>query len=131
MGYTIGNICLGKWTNTWSTTMRDRPIQGGKLITMKAKYNPTYIRGGCLIEGRVIYIRIKHRYGQLGILNRYAPNSTAKRKEFWLQLMDKKLDVELCIIGGDFNMVEQQEDRGEMQVARCKGQKKMHGCKFC
>ena len=107
----IGNICPGSWTNTWSAATGERQIHGGVFIATKAKYNATFTGRGCLIEGRAVYIRIKHRYGHLVILNIYAPNSTAERKEFWLQLLDKKPEAELWIIGGYFNMVEQQEDR--------------------
>ena len=107
----IGNICLGSWTNTWFAATRDRQIHGGVLLALKAKFNATCIGTRSLIEDRVVYIRIKYKCGHLGILNIYAPNLVAERREFWLQLVDKKPDVELLIIGGDFNMVEHQEYR--------------------
>ena len=78
----IGNICPGSWTNTWLAATGVRQIHGGVLIAMKAKYNASFTGRGCLVEGRDVYIRIKHRYGHLGILNIYAPNSAIERKEF-------------------------------------------------
>ena len=78
---------------------------------MKSKFIADCTGKGSLIEGRVVYIRIKHSCGHLGILNIYAPNSAAERQEFWLQLVAEKPDVDLSIIGGDFNMVEHPEDR--------------------
>ena len=86
-------------------------IQGGVLIAMKTKFIADCIGMGSLIEGCAVYIRIKHSCGHLSILNIYAPNSVVERQEFWLQLMAKKPDVELWIIGGDFNMVEHPEER--------------------
>ena len=62
----IGNICPGSWTNTWSAATGDRQTHGGVLIAMKAKYNASFTGRGCLVEGRAVYIRIKHRYGHLG-----------------------------------------------------------------
>ena len=41
----------------------DRQIHGGVLIAMKAKYNVAFTGRRCLVEGQVVYIRIKHRYG--------------------------------------------------------------------
>ena len=65
-----------------TTATGERQIHGGVFIATKAKYNATFTGRGCLIEGRAVYIRIKHRYGHLGILNIYAPNSAIERKEF-------------------------------------------------
>ena len=98
---------------------------------MKAKFTGDCTSRGSLIEGRVVYIRIKHKYGHLGILNIYAPNSAAERKEFWLQLVDKKPDAELWIIGGDFNMVQQQEDRIENANCMVQGVEKDAWDQFC
>ena len=97
---------------------------------MKAKYNATFTGRGCLIEGRVVYIRIKHIYEHLGILNIYTPNSVAEKKEIWLQIVDKKLDAELWIIGGDFNMVEQQEENRKCKRHGARGGGKMHEISF-
>ena len=89
----------------------DRQIHGGVLIAMKSKFIVECTGRGSLIEGRDVYIRIKHSCGHFGILNIYAPNSATERQEFLLQLVAKKPDVDLWIIGGDFNMVEHPEDR--------------------
>ena len=78
-----GSICPGNWTNTWSATTGDRQIHGGVLIAMKAKLTAACTGRGSLIEGRPVYIRIKHSCGHLGILNIYAPNSAPERQEFW------------------------------------------------
>ena len=45
--------------------------------------------------------------------------------------MDKKPDVELWIIGGDFNMVEQLEDRRGNANGTVQGGKKYAWDKFC
>ena len=127
----IGNICPGSWTNTWSAAAGDRQIHGGVLTAMKAKYNASFTGRGCLVEGRVVYIRIKHSYGHLGILNMYAPNLVAEKKAFWLQLLNKKPDAELWIIGGNFNIVEQQEDRSRNAIGTVQGVEKDAWDKFC
>ena len=129
----IGSICPGNWTNTWSAATGDMQIQGGVLIAMKAKFKfiVDCTGMGSLIEGRFVYIRIKHSCGHLGILNIYAPNLAAERQEFWLQLVAKKPNVELWIIGGDFNMVEHPEDRRGNANGTAQGAEKYAWDKFC
>ena len=107
---------------------------GGETDSWGNTYNneTAFTGRGCFIEGHVVDIRIKHRYGHLGILNIYAPNPTSNlRKKFWLQLVDKKLGAELWIIGGDFNMVEQQEDRSGNANGTVQGVEKDAWDKFC
>ena len=98
---------------------------------MKSKFIVDYTGRGSLIEGRPVYIRIKHSCGHLGILNIYAPNSAAERQEFWLQLVAKKPDADLWIIEGDFNMVEHPKDRRGNANGTVHGVEKYAWDKFC
>lgn len=47
----------------------------------------------------------------LGYLDVYAPKIASGRAEFWTQIVDALPAVERWCVGGDFNMLEDPEDR--------------------
>ncbi|KAG0595816.1 hypothetical protein M758_UG200300 [Ceratodon purpureus] len=98
------------WNNALYTALGDR-FSGGTGIVVGSQMAPHIIQNGVIIEGRAQYIILELGSHRIGILNLYAPNLPGQRQRFWAQLENFDYPVAEWIVGGDYNMTENAEDR--------------------
>ena len=81
-------------------------------ILIKEKRRNHIVDHNVLIQGRAQYVLLEDGVSRWGVLNIYAPNQSANRKVFLQQL--KSLlpqTIDKLIVGGDFNMMEEPDNR--------------------
>ena len=76
---------------------------------------------GNLLLGRAQYVIMKFHNKKVGFLNLYAPNSSRERLKMWIELDSSLPVVDHCCIAGDFNMIEDPDDRSGERGATMHG----------
>ena len=64
-----------------------------------------------LLLGRAQYVIINFHNKKVGFLSLYAPNSSRERLKMWIELDHSFLVVDNWCVAGDFNMIEDPNDR--------------------
>ena len=79
----IGNPLAGDWHTIWSPAQGEHGRKGGVCTSIKNNPDIIVVGQGTIVEGRAIYVTIRWQQRIIGIINVYAPNSTAMRALFW------------------------------------------------
>lgn len=109
---------VGLWNDATYSPQSQRH-QGGMAILLSAKAGSALEEHGILLQGRMQFAVIRvTRQLKVGIINVYGYNDNATRSQVWTELHSTELPEAEWIIGGDFNMIEEQEDK---QGGRCHG----------
>lgn len=69
------------------------------------------MRNGILLQGPLQYAILQWTpTSTLAIINVYAHSDSSDRRQLWKTLLEADLKADRYILGGDFNMVEAEED---------------------
>ena len=66
---------------------------------------------GVIVQGRAQWMVLQWGQVRVGLLNIYAPNHASARAVFWEQILAALPRVDSWCVGGDFNMIEDVQDR--------------------
>jgi exonuclease III len=111
----LGAHCIIAAATDGVCAVRNRRVKGGKGgigLAVYARMKSYLVGEGVLESLRGVWAKFKHpKFGNLGILGVYAPNTAAERTRLW-QEIHRIIDTEYkWILVGDLNMIEQVEDR--------------------
>lgn len=85
---------------------------GGLAVAVSPRLTPYVTAHGICCAGRAIWICIDNeKFGRLGFLGIYAPNSSGERAALWRELSTCIDSSHRWIVGGDFNMIEATSDQ--------------------
>lgn len=98
------------WNNALYSANGNK-FHAGTAISLSRKFAELVIHTAAPIEGRANYVILNVNGQKVGLLNIYAPNRTGPRARFWGALADHVFPQADWVVGGDFNMVEDAEDR--------------------
>jgi exonuclease III len=100
----------GFWNGGCHNIIKDR-WKAGTAIIVSASVSHLILDSGILIPGRAQWITCSLDKQIVGFLNIYAPNKGPKRANFWNQIVNNIPVADSWVVGGDFNMVERDQDR--------------------
>ena len=108
----FGPPLQGNWVTLWGHGYGSEENAGGVCISIKEKWKNHIVHSANLIQARAQFVVLEEKGIQWGLLNIYAPNQVVERKQFWKYIWEHiPSSVKEWIVGGDFNMVEDPNDR--------------------
>ena len=106
-----GNLLPGRWQQFWLPAFGPNDNQGGLCIAVSHIWAPHVSMSGSLANKRAQYIVFQIGAIKWGLLNLYAPNSEAARSRFWSEILVQIPQIDHWALVGDFNMLEDVQDR--------------------
>ena len=106
-----GSLLPGKWEMVWVPAYGSTQLKGGLCMAIRDIWQVKMLEVGNLFLGRAQYVIMEFHNKKVGILNLYAPNSSRERLKMWIELDRSLPTVDHWCIAGDFNMIEDPEDR--------------------
>lgn len=86
--------------------------KGGTTILLNSRISNMEIDHGIIVPSRALFILLQWtKDTRLGIVNIYGYNDTGPRARLWNQIRQFPLPAAQWILAGDFNMIEQLEDK--------------------
>jgi exonuclease III len=86
--------------------------KGGVSLAVGSRISPFVSASGVLPCPRAVWVHINHpRWGALGVMGIYAPNSATSRMKLWKDMFDVTDNSRQWILMGDFNMIEARGDQ--------------------
>ena len=95
----------------WVPAYGSTQLQGGLCMAIRDIWQVKMLDVGSLLLGIAQYIIMKFHNKKVGFLNLYAPNSSSELLKMWSELDSSLLVVDHWCIVGDFNMIEDPDDR--------------------
>ena len=118
-----GTFLKGSWDMHWSEAYGTSGNKGGVCISIAEKWRPYLENKRVIVRGRGQYVELKVDGVSWGILNVYAPNHASARTLFWTQICDALQNIEHWCMAGDFNMLEDPNDRRGGSTMTVRGSK--------
>nr|PNR49067.1 hypothetical protein PHYPA_010963 [Physcomitrium patens] len=99
-------------------------FKGGTGILLPEKIASLICEHGVIMKGRVQYVTLQWTpFLIIGIINIYAFNCTGSRSRLWTKIRHYPLPEAHWILGGDFNMIDQLDDKQGGQDTIGRGQR--------
>ena len=115
------DYCRGQSETFWSAGFGTADAQGGVCIAIAETLCSAIEDRGIVVPRRAQWIILHIGEDRIGFLNVYAPNVANGRAEFWTLLGDSLPTADHWCVGGDFNMLEDPEDRRGGSFATIQG----------
>ena len=102
----------GEWDHFWRQGYGAEENAGGVCISSRGVWRQQIVHAEIITQGMAQFLILEHEESRWGLLNVYAPNHASARARLWEEIyLSLPEDVENWIVGGDFNMLEDPQDR--------------------
>lgn len=113
------------WNETVYSASADS-FKGGTTILLSSRVSDRIIDHGIITPGRAQFILLQWtKDTRIGIINVYGFNDTSSRARLWNQIRNFLLPEAQWIIAGDFNMIEQIEDKQGRNLTTGRGRREI------
>mgnify|MGYP000252850560 CR=1 FL=1 len=107
-----GSTMYGDWDHFWGQGYGAEENARGVCIASRGVWRQQIVHAEIITQGRAQFLILEHGESRWGYLNVYAPNHASARARLWEEIyLSLPEDVENWIVGGDFNMLEDPQDR--------------------
>ena len=117
-----GTLLPGNWEMFWSSTIGPNASQGGTCISIAEKLSSFIVEKKVLLPGKGQCVVFQDEDVIWELLNVYAPNHASTRENFWKDILNALLVVWHWCVAGDFNMLEDQDDRSGGSIMTIRGE---------
>ena len=113
----------GDWEHFWGQGYGIEENAGGVCIAYKGIWRANVLHTEIITQGRAQFFILEMEETRWGILNIYAPNHASARARLWEEIyLTTPGDENKWIVGGDFNMLEDPQDRRGGNMLTIQGQ---------
>ncbi len=118
-----GSTMYGDWDHFWGHGYGAEENAGGVCIVSKGLWRKNILHSEVIEQGRAQFLILEHADARWGIVNVYAPNHASARAILWEKIRQAlPRAVDIWIMGGDFNMLEDPQDRRGGSMITIQGQ---------